>query len=166
MRLGFDSSAPSHRQPDAEPATAATLQGSLPVAYDEHVHTVFDEYSDSGDGEGEDDEDREEEDEEDENDANWARKEALRQGKVWTKGEALTSGPVPLPARRPICRLSDWRGRAHGQTPYVVMHMPSASQAGTHFLTRAQGCFGALGHCHMCAYPCRPGRASVPAPPD
>jgi len=57
------------------------------VAYDEHVHTVFDEYSDSGDGEAEEDKDEDEEDEEDENDANWARKEALRQGKVWTKGE-------------------------------------------------------------------------------
>ena len=61
------------------------------MAYDEHVHSVFDEYSDSGDGEG--DEEEEEEDDEESNDANWARKEALRQGKVWTKGAPRRGTP-------------------------------------------------------------------------
>ena len=68
------------------------------VAFDEHEHSVFDE--EEADPNDEDDEEEfDEEDGFDSNEANWARKEALRQGKVLATG-------APLSVVHQLCQCS------------------------------------------------------------
>ena len=119
-----------------------TPQVSLPMAYDEHVHTVFDEYSDSGDGDGEEGDEEDEEDEEDSNDANWARKEALRQGKVWTKGALHTRDRLQLPAVVPRTQASRLtRGvEAQRHTPNAVSSSPCAESSQSHAHCKPNSC--------------------------
>ncbi len=59
------------------------------VAYDEYEHSVFDEESDKDEKEEEEEDEYDEEEGFDSNEANWARKEALRKGKVLAKGASL-----------------------------------------------------------------------------
>ena len=106
------------------------LQVSLPMAYDDHTHSVFDEYSESDHEDGFEDDDEDEDDEFDSNEANWARKEALRQGKVWTKGACgvmLRDTPVAAgsPSLEPLISVAQaqhwdmWPHAVHAVVPCV-----------------------------------------------